>query len=310
MQTIALAFNDFLKKLKLTDSEQSEASRQHTNMRTELQKRLEVEDNFLSGSYKRKTAVRPLNDIDIFVVLSETDEVNRVLGPDALLDTLQTTLEAIYPQKTTTRQARSINIEFTGTGIAYDVVPAFSDGDDAYVIPGGASSWMPTNPKTHKTLSTEANEKAGKMLKPLLKAVKHAKNVHEAQARSFHLEVLSWGILTSKPTSHMDGLVSLLEGLAEQICEPCEDPAGLGPDIRPSVDRCLAAKGWLANMAKLAADARTLAANGKVGEAHAKMCEIFGAQWPEKGSKSESKIGAPAIVLSGGSVDDPRDKFG
>ena len=163
------------------------------------------------------------------------------------------------------------------------MVPAFADGEDVYLIPDGSSGWMKTNPKTHATLSTEANEAAGKKLKPLLKAVKHAKNTHEAEARSFHLEALSWEILTSKPETHIDGLVELLEGLAARICDPCPDPAGLGEDIRPSKARCLTAQTWLEEMAGLARDARRLAKDGKLGEAHAKMRELFGPEWPEKG---------------------------
>lgn len=284
MMTIAQAFDAFLAKLKLSDNERANASRQHTNMRTKLQQKLDVADNFLSGSYKRHTAVRPLNDIDIFLVLRGTDRQRRDLGAGRLLSTVEATLGAIYPDKTTRRQARSINIDFTGTGIAYDVVPAFADGDEVYIIPDGSSGWMQTNPKRHATLSTQANEAAGKKLKPLLKAVKHAKNVHESQARSFHLEVLSWKILTSPPDTYIDGLVQLLEGLAAKICDPCADPAGLGPDIRPSMDRCVAAQRWLANMAELARSARDLAAAGKTGQAHAKLRELFGPQWPEKGS--------------------------
>ncbi len=310
MQTLRQAFEDFLQSLELTDNERAEASRQHTNMRTELQKRLLLETNFLSGSYARKTAIRPLNDIDVFVVLAETDDVSRRLGPAALLDTIETTLAAIYPGKTTTRQARSVNIEFSGTGIAYDVVPAFSDGEEVYLIPNGNSGWMPTNPKDHQALSTDANERSGKKLKPLLKAVKHAKNVHESTARSFHLEVLSWEVLRSAPDNYVDGLILLLDGLAQRICAPCPDPAGLGEDIRPSPDRCVAAQRWLGDMAALARDARQLADDGKLGEAHAKMRELFGTRWPERGSLPGKKGGGGGVIISGAGVDDPRSRFG
>jgi predicted nucleotidyltransferase len=313
MQSIAQAFNTFLSKLELTSNEKDEASRQHTHMRTELQQRLTVEDNFLSGSYKRNTAVRPLNDIDIFVVLRENDSQSPELGPDALLDTIQSTLEDIYPGKTTTRQARSINVEFSGTGIAYDVVPSFFDEEheNAFIIPDGAGDWLSTNPKTHQAQSTEANENAGKLLKPLLKTVKHAKNVHDAPARSFHLEVMSWDILTEKPSRHIDGLVDLLDGLAARVCDPCPDPAGLGPDIRPSTDRCITAQRWLEDMAELARDARDLAADGKLGEAHFKLRELLGPEWPEKGKKPGGGLGSPAIISgAGGSVDDSRHRFG
>jgi hypothetical protein len=61
-------------------------------------------------------------------------------------------------------------------------------------------------------------------------------------------------------------------------------------------------------MAKLAADARQLAGDGKVGEAHAKLYELFGSQWPEKGTSADNR-GAPAVISSG-AVDHRGSRFG
>src|SRR5687768_5310971 len=127
MQTIAQAFENFLHALELHETEQTEASRQHINMREALQSQLGIADSFVTGSYARNTAVRPLNDIDIFLVLRETATVHRRLAPRELLDSLGRTLRVIYPSKTSTQQSRSVNIEFSTTGFAYDVVPAFAD---------------------------------------------------------------------------------------------------------------------------------------------------------------------------------------
>jgi hypothetical protein len=306
MQTIAQAFEKkFLPELELTPSESDNAKQQHPNLREKLQGQLDVEDNFLSGSYGRHTAIRPLNDIDIFLVLEKTPTVHPDLGPDALLRTLEAALAEIYKNKTSRKQARSVNIECSG--ISFDIVPAFADGDDVYVIPDfEAACWINTNPKIHKTLSTAANERSNKKLKPLLKAIKHSNNAHGKCARSFHLEVLSWEILTSDPGSYMAGLVTLLDGLAARICDPCPDPAELGPDIRPSAAKCLEAQTWLNSIAELAREADGLAADGKLGEAHAKIREIFGPEWPEKGSKR----GGGGVIVGGGAVDDSRSRFG
>jgi len=310
MMTITQTFEKFLQSLELTRAQRDNASQQHKYMREELLKRLSLETTFLTGSYARKTAVRPLNDIDVFVVFKETDEVNPDNAPGDLLNTVKQTLEEIYPGKTSSPQARSVNIEFTQTGISYDVVPAFIDRDDPdiYRIPDlEASAWIATNPMTHKTISTEANEAANKKLKPLLKAVKHANNFNDRPARSFHLEVLSWGILTSDPGAYIDGLVVLLRGLADQIMDPCPDPAGLGPDIRPSQEKLLRSQKWLNEAAKLADEAQELAAKGRTGEAHKKLRELFGAQWPEKGTSGK---GGGGLIVPGTSVDDQRSRFG
>lgn len=309
MLTIAQAFETFLPKLELTPTQRQAASEQHTYLREQLQQRMDVRDNFLSGSYARNTAVRPLNDIDVFLVLTPTRGLNTDTPPAKVLGEVKRVLEEIYTAKVAVTQARSINIEFTGTGIAYDVVPAFDERPGVYTIPDAeASRWIETNPEIHKEMSTAANESAAKKLKPLLKAVKHANNRHGNAARSFHLEVLAWKILTRDPGSYMAGLVTLLDGLATQICAPCPDPAGLGADIRPAPDRCEKARTWLIKMATLAREAKQLAEDGRTDEAHFRMREILGQEWPETGT-SASRRGAVAIV-AGGSVDHSGSRFG
>jgi predicted nucleotidyltransferase len=305
MKTLPQAFETFLQKLELTEPERTKASDQHRYMREQLQQRLSVDDNFLTGSYARYTAIRPLNDIDIFVVLRTPSMRDR---PHQYLDLIKRTLEGIYSGKTSQPRPRSINIEFTGTGIAYDVVPAFLVMDGVYEIPDAdASRWIRTNPKIHMQRSTQANEAANKKLKPLIKAVKHANNKHGKLARSFQLDVLAWGILTRDPGPYMDGLCQLLAKLGDQITLDCPDPAGLGPSINPSADKCRKAQAWLRDMSRLAEDARDLAGRGKLGEAHAKMYELFGDPWPEKGSSSKPAAG---FVGASGAVDDSRSRFG
>lgn len=310
MMTIGQAFHEFLGALELRESERDEATRQHTNLREQLQKRMEVEANFLSGSYARKTAIRPLNDIDVFLVLKPTSELSTASAPTKVLEAVQATLEAIYPGKSAKLQSRSVNIEFSGTGIAYDVVPAFSAGDEVYKIPDrDTPKWINTNPKIHRELSVEANERAGDKLKPLVKAVKHANNLHDGGARSFHLEALSWKLLTSPPETNLAGLRILLDGLAARICDPCPDPAGLGPDIRPSTAKCKQAQAWLQKMAALAQEAESLAADGRTGEAHACLRELFGKVWPEEGT-SRGKARGGAVIVGAGAVDDSSSRFG
>jgi len=309
MRTVHQAFEEFLQELELTEREREDASGQHTRLREALQQRMAVADNFLSGSYRRRTAIRPLNDIDVFLVLAENEDHDRASTPLAVLTAIQDTLEAIWPGKTATLQSRSVNIEFSGTGIAYDVVPAFADGEGVYLIPDrDVGGWIRTNPKIHAERSTEANERAGKKLKPLLKALKHANCHHDGECRSFHLEVLSWSALTAEPESYLAGFITLVEGVAATVCASCPDPAGLGPSIEPPHERCLRSQVWLSRMTDLAREADNHAKDGKLGAAHAKLRELFGPKWPERGTSDRSRVGAAVAVGDG--VDDSRSRFG
>ncbi|MEX1368126.1 MAG: nucleotidyltransferase domain-containing protein [Nannocystaceae bacterium] len=316
MRTISQAFHDFISDLELKDREQSDAKTQHAYLREKLQQKMDVEDNFLSGSYARNTATRPLNDIDIFLVLRPSQSMGPQSAPSSVLTQVKRALEEIHHGKTAIVQSRSVNIEFSGTGIAYDIVPAYLDRDDVYRIPDrDVNDWILTNPRRHKEMSTEANERAGKMLKPLLKAVKRSNYEHRGTdeskpARSFHLEVLSWSILTAKPADHLSGVITLLTGLADKVCEPCPDPAGFGSAVQPSAARCRQAQTWLQSMLVLAQDAKQLSADGRTGEAHGQLRELFGADWPEKGTPSGKGSAGPAIIVGGGAPDDSRSRFG
>lgn len=316
MMTIPQAFEAFVSSLELPMSKRDDAIRQHTYLREQLQDHLPLDKSLLSGSYARHTAIQPLNDIDLFLVLRPTEEYHQGLPPSALLRKVQDVLEKIYDGKTALVQSRSVNIEFSGAGIAFDLVPAFSAGSDVYVIPDRETNeWIHTNPEVHKRLSTEANDRAGQKLKPLLKALKrsnfeHRDNDGRKPARSFHLEVLTWSALTREPKGYFEGLLILLEGLEPRICRPCPDPAGLGPDIQPSPERCEKAREWLAEMLKLARAAEQHMADGRIAAAHAELRDLFGSDWPEKGSRERKPGVGPAIITPGGAPDDPRGRFG
>src|SRR5512139_1503285 len=97
------AVHDFIAALELTEREQEAASAQHTYLREGLAARLDLDPDynaFLTGSYARSTAIRPLKDIDVFCVLKRTQEVDpTVVSPMAALRILKEALDAQYDGK-------------------------------------------------------------------------------------------------------------------------------------------------------------------------------------------------------------------
>lgn len=266
--------------LEPTPKQRKEANEQHVRLRTQLQQRMKVVDNFLSGSYARKTAIRPIGDIDVMLVLEPRPGLDPTIPVPTILGEIKRVLDEAFPGKVARLQNRSVNLEFAGTGIGYDVVPAFVSRPGVYTVPDRRTGrWIKTNPKLHAELATKANVQAGQKLNPLVKAIKHANVHHRKLARAFHLEVLSWKILTRDPGSYLDGLVVLLQGLAARICDPCIDPANLGQDIGPEPAERQAAREWLERMAKLAAAAKALDDAKQTEAAHAQLRQLFGPQW-------------------------------
>jgi predicted nucleotidyltransferase len=252
MFNIAQVFDTFMKRLELTEAERDKVSKQQNELRSRLRDKLSgITRDVLVGSYARKTAIRPLNDVDLFLELDpEVHSARRGSEPQLLLEDVQRALRACYPSTTiasgpaTRIQGRSVNIEFTSTGIGYDVIPAFrvrgsgsSVAGDHYKIPNrNRQNWIKTNPEVHIRLAIEANTRAGGMLNRLIKAAKHWNRTHASSAgdkplRSFHLEVMAYEAFQAKPRDERRGLQELFAFLSSRINSPCSDPARLGPNL-------------------------------------------------------------------------------
>ncbi|QRN96602.1 nucleotidyltransferase [Archangium violaceum] len=295
MWSVREALEKFIQSLELTQGQRDEVSRQHTLVRESLRQRLDTKTDFLAGSYSRNTAIRPLHDIDLFVVLgdavltsSASSSPGGSLTPDAGLKQVRQALHAEWRQKESpTLQQHSVHIGFSKSGVEFDVVPAFEvPNRNAYLIPERhTGQWILTNPRIHQTLSTEANEAAGKKLKPLLKAVKHWNRNHSSSPlRSFHLEVMSYSAFPSPPGDYLEGLEILFSHLSQKVLGTCPDPARLGPDVdarmkplqKTSAQQVLASAAREVRLAREESDSNPPSAHGR-------LKKLFGEFYRDRG---------------------------
>jgi hypothetical protein len=276
----------FLQSLELTERQRNEVSRQHTMVREELRQRLKQKTDFLSGSYSRNTAIRPLHDIDIFVVLGDVGSAPPE-SPDAALKRVRQALKEPWQDKELPiLQQHSVHLEFTKSGIEFDVVPAYQlSGQEVYLIPERQTGqWSRSNPRRHQEVSTQCNERAGKKLKPLIKALKHWNRQQQSKLlRSFHLEVMSYEAFSKPPAGYLEGLEALYTHLAQRVLRPCPDPAGLGVDVdaRMTSGQREAARNMLQGAARslrLAREER----DSRPSDAHARLRSLFGNDYRER----------------------------
>lgn len=291
MWSVRGALQKFIERLELTPEEQKAVVDQHTAVREALRKRLRSTD-FLSGSYSRSTAIRPLHDIDLFIVLGSVAS-SPPSSPDAVLKQVRLALHEEWPHKELPiLQQHSVHLEFKAKGIEFDVVPAFEQsGQKAYFIPERRDGqqnerWIRTNPRLHHERSTEADEQAGKKLMPLLKAVKHwNRRQSSSPLGSFHLEVMSYSAFSQPPQAgYLECLEALFSHLSRQVMLPCPDPARLGPNVdeRTSPTQRQAARQLLESAARtlqlVLGEEETSPA-----QAHARMRELFGEEYRDRG---------------------------
>ncbi|MBZ4422697.1 CBASS oligonucleotide cyclase [Myxococcus sp. RHSTA-1-4] len=287
MGSVAEALELFIQSLELTDRQRDEVSRQHTMVREELRQRLRQKTDFLSGSYSRHTAIRPLHDIDIFVVLGDVASTPSET-PDAALKRVRQALKAAWPNKELPiLQQHSVHLEFTTSGLEFDVVPAWQlpGPQEVYLIPERHTGrWIRTNPRRHQELSTQFNERAGKKLKPLIKAVKHwNRQQGSSPLGSFHLEAMSYTAFSSPPVGYLEGLEALFGYLVQRVMQPCPDPAGLGAnvDARMTDGQREAARNLFMGAARTLRLARE-ERDSRPGDAHARLRAFFGNEYRER----------------------------
>ncbi len=281
MLSVGEALERFISSLELTEGQRDDVSRQHTMVREELSRRLAgCETSFLSGSYSRNTAIRPLHDVDIFTVMGRASSTPPET-PDAALKRVRQALHEAWSNKVPPRlQQHSVHLAFTTSPIQFDVVPAYQHPQqELFLIPeGNTGRWIRTNPRIHKDLSTDANERAGKKFKPLIKAVKYWNRQHgSSPLRSFHLEVMGYEAFPQAPMGYLEGLHTLFAFMASRVDRPAPDPAGLGGivDARMTPGQRTAARNAFqgaARTVKLALSER----DSSPEQAHLRLRTLFG----------------------------------
>lgn len=296
MISIREAFLKFRSRLELTDREQKDASRHQKDIREEMDKRFDIDHDFLSGSYARHTKTKPLRDVDIFCVFAENEREYRKKHPSVLLNDVADALSDKYGEDNVKPDDRCVTVNFPSVVISesdestseqvvsFDVVPAFNKAKD-YEIPNITGNWIATNPEIHAKLATEKNESFGGEWKFIVRMVKKWNAFHgKPVPQSFLLEAMALKLVFGDFGGEYEReLKRFFASAAERIHERWDDPADLGEPLTQGlnsvqVERARSAL-WAANSS--IADAMRLGRDGKQGEAlRLWRDKIFGPMFP------------------------------
>ena len=99
MSIIGDAFNKLKSNLEITKTEETAAMTRHTNIRDYIRTKWDLDDDFLTGSYRRRTKTKPLKDVDMFVVIDPTGDQGYLRNeePQKVLNELHKVLEVKWP---------------------------------------------------------------------------------------------------------------------------------------------------------------------------------------------------------------------
>jgi len=202
MASVEAALKSWAKDIEPTAKQKEAASRSYGHLVDVLSRREvgnRIVDCYLSGSYRRNTALRPIGDIDVIFVIDPTQWPGAFLGlaerpnPSTVLRSFARVLRDEYPSSSTFTQKRSLRLELGHLHI--DCVPAITrPGNDIVLIGNHADeTWFESSPKRHQKVLSAANNANGGLLVPLVKLLKdwNCSLPEDARVRSFVVETLA-----------------------------------------------------------------------------------------------------------------------
>jgi len=146
--------------------------------------------SFLTGSYKRNTIIRPIDDIDLYVVVHYRQHV---LGekPIKVMRLIARSLRNRYSQTKIQVDSPCIVIKFRG--YKFEVVPTvyYTDAPERYMIPKDTSEWTDCFPGVPGKWLSQSNHLNNKKFVPLIKILKQWCRNNNVKLKSFHLELLT-----------------------------------------------------------------------------------------------------------------------
>lgn len=294
MLSVEEAFRKFRSRLELNSKEQDNVSARHTEMRGILRAAFDVEKDFLTGSYRRYTKTKPLQDVDFLCVLGKNERFRREEHPANLLDAFADALGEEYGKSAVTKHDRSVEVDFGVVAdaedntdyrvISMEAVPAFTLGDDYEIPDGPRNQWIKTNPKVHEEKALEAQKRYDGEWKGIVRMLKYWNNHNGKPIKpSFLLEVMALDCLHAPYAGNFpDEFQALFATLADRIFENWPDPAGLGPDISQDMTTALRSNAKVAfqSASRAAGHAKHLTRSGKNGDALQAWRTLFGPKFP------------------------------
>lgn len=211
------SLRELARSVEPTAAQKAAASRSQNYMRTLLQSGQfgdRVVGGYLSGSYARDTALAPIDDVDIIVLIDPEGWPRNFWSakpePEQILQSFARAIRYRYPNSSVHVQRRSVCL--TLNHLYIDIVPGIEchDGGDRIQIPDTDSGdWITSAPKRHTAIATEINQMHGGRFKPEVKLLKYwnYQLPQSARLKSFAIETLAATLFSNV------NLPSLQEGL-------------------------------------------------------------------------------------------------
>lgn len=195
MSTLLQSINKFIDNITVTDRQEDNIDASFNNLKTHLMSddsSLSVKEVFLNGSYERDTIIKPLDDIDLFAVIDQTDyeENGQDPNPQSVLTKFKNYLNGLNDYKGKVKQDRPCVTVFLSDK-NFDILPSLRKADALYIPNEDLTGWIFTDPKTHTDSLNRVNKNRNYKVKAIVKAVKQWKRDNCQSIPSFHIEEIA-----------------------------------------------------------------------------------------------------------------------
>lgn len=307
-------FIEFLQDIEPSTTTKANAAAAHQALREHLRTDPKfgplIEDDFLSGSYKRDTAIRPRTvsgnpqrpDVDVIVVTTHTLSD----CPVGVVDALFWAVRRKYPDSR--RQGRSVGIIAPLADM--DVVPIIDPyGDGTYFIPDRKQeAWIRTNPPGHTQWTIDTNAAAGGRFKPLVKMNKWWRRQHPTVSRrpkGFVIECITAACMDAEQTHYGELFVGTLETIVTRyawdvalgIVPQVQDPGVPGNSVTKGTT-FEAFEGFYRKAQAHAAVGRRALEEADSDKATELWRQIFGDRFPAPPVRTSEGLLRPALVTA------------
>ena len=282
--TIKSAFETFDANLNLDPEERAVAEKLHNEITEVLKEKGIAIAAFLQGSFRRKTMLPPLHDVDKVILLHPS---MKQLTPEQVMDAIEIALAQAYPEANfpKPRSRHALKMEVAGCEFHFDSVPAWdTPGDDpdrdVLIADRDRNTWKRSN--TRKLISViqlRNGATGGRFIHWVRMAKAAVTKTAGDDIPGLHVETWAYHSVTESLADDV-ALAQILATGAELLGTSYYDPTEvdlisdrLGPDA-------LRHQPTLKNIAEQAAEAVTLAAEGDDNEAIRIWHDILGDEFP------------------------------
>ncbi|MGI0488512.1 hypothetical protein ACN4EK_24135 [Pantanalinema rosaneae CENA516] len=272
------------------------------------------------GSFARRAKTRPLNDIDLLILLKGNGlEVQQAwsslytyrlklvnskaplaffvdeygyINSTRILNSFKSNLSLVssYQKAELKRSMQAVVLNLKSYSWVYDIVPAVPvegyDGKISYfLIPDGAGNWIRTDPRTDSKNITEVSLKHNGKFLPTMRLLKYWNfRVHKPRLASYYFETLAIKVFQYAPAieDYPKAIKYFFDYCPSYLQSSCPDPKGLGSNLDENVTWETKTKVVQAmnGASKLATAAFIHEARAEQKQAIACWRQVFGSEFP------------------------------